>query len=49
MKRDVQIAVRVRSELRDALRKLATADKRTLSAYIEIILEEHLAAKKAKR
>jgi hypothetical protein len=35
-------------ELREALEKIAKADKRALAAYIKIVLEEHVeTAKKA--
>lgn len=43
MKKDVQIGVRVTSELRDALRKLAEADQRPLSSYITLVLQRHVA------
>ena len=42
MKKDVQIGVRMPSELRDQLKKLAAADKRSLAAYIVLVLEEHV-------
>ena len=36
-------------ELKDALKKLADADKRKLWPYIQIVLEEHVSAKKRGR
>lgn len=45
MKKDAQVVVRMPSELRDKLRKLAEADKRALAAYITIVLEQHVAKK----
>lgn len=48
-RKDAMIAYRVRQSLKDELQKLADADKRKLSQYIEIVLEEHVAAKKAQK
>jgi predicted DNA-binding protein len=42
MKKDAQVVVRMPSELRDALKELATADKRTLASYITLVLDEHV-------
>ncbi len=49
MKKDVQISIRIPSEVRDALRKLALKDKRPLSSYISLVLEEHTSTKKKER
>lgn len=50
MTKDARIAVRVSSELKKALEKLATADHRSLASYVEIVLKGHVANKKqAKR
>lgn len=46
MKKDVQVGVRMSSDLRDALKKLAAADKRSLAAYITLVLEEHVQKRK---
>lgn len=45
MKKDVQIGVRMSSEMRDKLKKLADTDKRALADYIRIVLEQHVARK----
>lgn len=41
MKRDVQIGVRITSELKKRLERLAEADQRKLADYIRIVLEKH--------
>jgi len=41
-----RLGIRVSYELKDALTKMAEADKRSLSAYIEIVLEKHVEATK---
>jgi len=46
MKRDTSVNVRLTSELRDELQRLAEAHKRTLSDYIRLLLEEHIEAQK---
>jgi predicted transcriptional regulator len=46
MKRDTSVNVRLRSEVRDELQRLADANKRTLSDYIRLLLEEHVEAQK---
>jgi predicted HicB family RNase H-like nuclease len=43
MARDGHLHLRITSELRAKLEQLAAADKRTLSAYVEKLLEEHAA------
>lgn len=45
MTKDTQLSIRLRSETREALQALADADKRKLSAYIELVLDEHVTAK----
>ncbi|HRN84263.1 MAG TPA: hypothetical protein PK857_05525 [Hyphomicrobium sp.] len=42
MKKDTSVNVRLTSELRAALQRLADADDRTLSAYIERVLRLHV-------
>jgi hypothetical protein len=41
------LSYRVPGELKAELKKLADADRRSLGQYVQIILEEHVAAKKA--
>jgi hypothetical protein len=36
------ISIRVRPDVKEAIERLAKADKRSLASYIEIILEEHI-------
>jgi hypothetical protein len=43
MAKTASIGIRVEPGLKEALEKLAAADRRTLAAYIEIVLEKHLA------
>ena len=45
-KRDAHVSIRMPSELRDALRELAEADRRSLADYIVLVLEKHVARKK---
>jgi hypothetical protein len=42
MKRDTSVNVRLTSEERAELQRLADADKRKLSDYIRLILQAHL-------
>lgn len=44
MKKDTSVNVRLTSELRAELQRLADADGRKLSAYIERVLLAHVAA-----
>jgi len=39
------VSFKIKPSLKEGLQKLAKADRRTLSAYIETVLEDHLAAK----
>jgi hypothetical protein len=41
------INLRVKPELKAALLELAKADRRSLSSYLEILLEEHVARTKS--
>jgi predicted DNA-binding protein len=41
MKRTTSVNVRMTDELRHELQRLAIANKRTLSDYVRIVLEEH--------
>lgn len=43
-----RLGIRVSQALKAALTKLAEADKRSLSAYIEIVLEQHVKATERK-
>jgi hypothetical protein len=42
MARNAQLNVRVRSALKAKLEALAKEDRRTLSAYVEKLLEDHV-------
>ena len=42
MARSAQMNLRVRPALRAKLEKLAKEDRRTLSAYVEKLLEDHI-------
>jgi hypothetical protein len=42
MARNAQLNLRVRPTLKARLEKLAKKDRRTLSAYVEKLLEDHL-------
>ena len=42
MSRDVSVTLRMSEELKTALQGLALEDRRTLSAYIEKVLEDHV-------
>jgi hypothetical protein len=42
MARDAQLNLRVRPTLKGKLEKLAKQDRRTLSAYVEKLLEDHV-------
>jgi hypothetical protein len=44
--RSSPLGLRIRPSLKTPLEKLARDDKRTLASYIELVLEEHVAAKK---
>lgn len=45
--KDAVLSYRVPAALKADLQKLADADRRKLGAYVQIILEEHVTAKKA--
>jgi hypothetical protein len=51
MSRIAQINLRVRPSLKAKLEKLAKQDRRTLSGYVEMLLEDHVTAqeRRAKR
>ena len=50
MRRTDPISFRIKAGIKQDLERLAKEDKRSLSAYIEIVLEAHVEAKKeAKR
>ncbi len=44
-KTDGQIGIRVSKALRDALERLAAKDRRSLSDYIRLVLEDHVSAR----
>jgi hypothetical protein len=45
MARTAAIGIRVEPPVKEALEKFAAADRRTLAAYIEILLVEHIESK----
>ena len=46
MKRATSVNIRMTDELRGELQRLAEANKRTLSDYIRLLLEEHAEAQR---
>jgi hypothetical protein len=38
------VVVRIKPELRDALQAAADAERRTLGAYLRIVIEDHVAS-----
>jgi len=46
MKRTTSVNIRITDELRGELQRLADANKRTLSDYVRLILEEHAEVKR---
>ncbi len=44
MKKDTSVNIRLTTELRAQLQRLAEADDRKLSAYVELVLKEHVRA-----
>jgi hypothetical protein len=42
MARTSPFSMRLRPEIKDALQKLADADRRSLTNYIELVLEKHV-------
>ncbi len=48
MKKDTSVNVRLTSDLKAELQHLADEDARKLSAYIERVLQAHVAATKAR-
>jgi hypothetical protein len=44
--RSVPLGLRIKPSLREELDRLAEADRRTLASYVEIVLEQHVDAKK---
>ena len=49
MSRIAQINLRVRPSLKAKLEKLAKQDRRTLSAYVEKLLEDHITEQEHRR
>ena len=49
MARIAQINLRARPSLKDKLEKLAKQDRRTLSAYVEKLLEDHVTEQERRR
>ena len=46
MKRTTSVNIRMTDELRGELQRLADANKRTLSDYVRLVLEEHAEVKR---
>ena len=46
-KRTASVGLRLKPSTRAALEQLAKADRRKLAPFIELVLEEYIAAKKA--
>lgn len=46
-RREAAITVRLRQRLKDDLQALAYADRRPLAGYLEVLLEDHVTAKKS--
>jgi predicted transcriptional regulator len=46
MKKDTSVNVRLTSDLKEKLQRLADRDSRKLSAYIELVLAAHVASAK---
>ena len=44
MARDTSVTLRMSAELKKALQEYAENDRRTLSSYIEVVLERHVDA-----
>jgi predicted DNA-binding protein len=42
MVKDTSVTLRMSEELKQALQELAVEDRRTLSSYIEVVLERHV-------
>jgi hypothetical protein len=49
MARIAQLNLRVRPSLKAKLEKLAKQDRRTLSAYVEMLLEDHVTERERPR
>ena len=46
---DTHLVLRLSTALKSALEKVAARDRRKLSDYVRIVLEDHLAGKKKRR
>jgi hypothetical protein len=49
MARDAQLNLRIKPVLKARLEKLAKQDRRTLSAYVENVLDEHVKTSSSKK
>ncbi len=49
MRRTLPISFRIKEEIKEQLERLAKADKRSLSQYIELALEAHIEQRKKER
>lgn len=43
----VPFSFKIRAEIKEGIEKLARTDRRSLSSYVELVLEDHLRAKGA--
>lgn len=48
MAKSLPVSVRLQPEIKDAITTLAEADRRSVSTYIEMVLEDHVRAKSPK-
>jgi len=48
MKRTTSVNIRMTDELRGELQRLADANKRTLSDYVRLLLEEHVEVRRGR-
>jgi hypothetical protein len=49
MKKGDPISFRIRADIKATLQELAAADRRSLSSYIELLLEEHIIAQRTEQ
>jgi predicted transcriptional regulator len=47
MKKTAPLSIRITPDLKEALETLAAADRRPLSSYVQLALEEHVARQQA--
>lgn len=49
MSKTAALSIRIEPELKAALERLASADKRSLASYVEIALQKHVDAEKGRK